>query len=208
MEGDQAWDRYRYAVVDLEGSGAQDREKEQILSIAIVTISRGKVHTADPFYSLVKPEYPIKRLPWLKHNITNNMVEDAPKFAEIAPAVAERLRHTVFVAHNARVDWKLLTRYIPDPEVQALLDTLKMSRKLNPALTQHRLPDVVRHYGLEETVKELGGEAEHHALHDAVGAALAFVRMAAEFRSGKATLSELKRLCGIENDDVVQELLL
>jgi len=135
------------------------------------------------------------------------MVEDASRFADIERSVAERLRHAVFVAHNARIDWKLLTRYIPNPEVLAVLDTMRLSRKLSPGLTRHRLPDLVRHYGLDEAVKVLSGAAEHHALHDAVGAALAFVRMAEEFRSGKATLSELKRICGIETGGVIQESL-
>jgi DNA polymerase III, epsilon subunit and related 3''-5'' exonucleases len=110
---EDGWRAHRYAVVDLEGSGGQDKEKEQILAIAIVTISGGKVRTDDLFYSLVKPGRPIKRLPWLMHNITNETVKDAPRFHELERSIGERLRHAVFVVHNARIDWKLLSRYMP-----------------------------------------------------------------------------------------------
>ncbi len=201
------WDAYSYAVVDLEGTGSQDKEREQIVSIAIVPIVQGKVRIDEAFYSLVKPDYPIKRRPWLKHQITNDRVKDAPRFQELEQDVVTRLRQTVFVAHNARIDWGLLRRFIPGLDVVAVLDTLKLSRKLHQDLKHHRLTDLLHYYQLDEIAKELTGAEEHHALYDAVGTAFLFLRMLEKLSSTKLKLSELIRLCGLETDDVLQTLL-
>ena len=59
-------------------------------------------------FHLVNPE---RNIPYFITNltgITNEMVEDAPRFYEIAKKIVELTEGRTFVAHNARFDYSFI----------------------------------------------------------------------------------------------------
>ena len=90
-----------YAIIDVETTGSSPTNGK-ITEIAIYIFNGSEI--IDSFCSLVNPECSI---PWNITQLTgisNEMVETAPKFFEIAKKVVEITANTTFVAHNAAFD--------------------------------------------------------------------------------------------------------
>ena len=106
--------------------------------------------------------------------ITQDMVDGAPRFAQIAGELYERLAGRLFVAHNARFDYGFLRREFERAGLKYLAKTLctvRLSRRLYPQAAGHDLDSLIERHGLE-------CEARHRALPDA-GVLWQFLRSAA-----------------------------
>ena len=91
------------------------------------------------------------------------MVESAPRFADIAAELYERLAGRLFVAHNARFDYGFLRREFDRAGLKYLartLCTVRLSRRLYPGERAHDLDSLIERHGLE-------CEARHRAAPDA-----------------------------------------
>ncbi|MEC3993350.1 DEDDh family exonuclease [Actinacidiphila sp. DG2A-62] len=148
-----------YAVVDVEttGLGRDDR----IVSAAVYRLdARGEVQ--DHWYSPVNPERDPGPV-WI-HGLTSAQLADAPLFADIAPALAERLAGRVLVAHNAVFDWSMLAREYARARsaapVEQRLCTIVLAKTLRLPLANHKLETLAAHYGVVQ-------RRAHHALDDA-----------------------------------------
>jgi DNA polymerase-3 subunit epsilon len=153
----------RCVFVDLETTGTA-AARERITEIGIVTVDFDGADTrVGEWTTLVNPERPIpSEIQWLT-GITNEMVRAAPRFAEIADEVLERLRDAVFIAHNARFDYGFLKAEFARlgiPWRATTLCTVRLSRLLDPDRSPHSLDAIVARYGLD-------GEQRHRALGDA-----------------------------------------
>ena len=195
MDRNKPWPSYRYCVIDLEGTGGQDRENEAILEIAAVQIVEGKVKE-DYYHTLIHSERKIPKRPWI--TFTNEDLKHAPSFDEIRDELFSYLNQSVLVAHHARVDWRLLKRkYLQYHPV--LLDTLTLSRKLYANEKKHSLDDLSDRLNLTRYTQNLFDTSQRHRAHyDAWLTAYAFITMCEERLSPETTLLELYRLCGIE----------
>ncbi|HMU97302.1 MAG TPA: 3'-5' exonuclease, partial [Chitinophagales bacterium] len=91
-----------FAVVDIETTGGNPIT-ERIIEIAIVTYDGQKI--VEEYSTLVNPEQTISPFISTFTGITNRMVQDAPKFAEIAEQVLSKTAGKIFVAHNAKFDY-------------------------------------------------------------------------------------------------------
>lgn len=153
----------RCVFVDLETTGTA-AARERITEIGIVTVDfDGGSARVQEWSSLVNPERPIpSEIQWLT-GITNEMVRGAPRFAEIADDLLERLRDAVFIAHNARFDYGFLKAEFARlgiPWRATTLCTVRLSRLIDPDRSPHNLDAIVARYGLD-------GEQRHRALGDA-----------------------------------------
>ena len=90
-----------FVVLDLETTGAKP-PPSRITEIGAYRVRNGEV--TDSFHSLVNPEMPIPAFIISLTGISDAMVADAPKFAEIADNVLDFIGESVIVAHNARFD--------------------------------------------------------------------------------------------------------
>ena len=150
--------------VDLETTGG-NAAYHRITEIGIVRIERGLA--VEEWSTLVNPGCLIP--PYIESftGISNDMVNCAPRFAEIARVVLEKLKPTpaapVFVAHNARFDYGFLRaefRRAELPFSAPVLCTVKLSRRLFPRELRHNLDAVMQRHGL-------ACSARHRALGDA-----------------------------------------
>jgi DNA polymerase-3 subunit epsilon len=155
-----------YAVVDVETTGlARD---DRIVSAAVYRLdARGEVE--DHWYTLVNPERDPGPV-WI-HGLTNDMLEGAPLFPEIAEEFAARLDGRVLVAHNAVFDWSMIAREYARAEreapVRQRLCTIALSKELGLPLANHKLESLAAHFGVVQ-------QRAHHALDDARVLAEAF----------------------------------
>lgn len=155
-----------YAIIDIETTGGSSRI-EKITEIAIYLHDGNQV--TGEFVSLVNPE---RNIPYFITNltgITNEMVEDAPRFYEIARTIVELTEGRTFVAHNARFDYSFIREEFKSLGFnfkRNILDTVALSRKLFPG---HRS------YSLGHICNDLN--ISINGRHRAAGDALATVKL-------------------------------
>ncbi|MFF1689912.1 MULTISPECIES: DEDDh family exonuclease [unclassified Streptomyces] len=155
-----------YAVVDVETTGLS--RDDRIISAAVYRLdARGEVE--DHWYTLVNPERDPGPV-WI-HGLTNDVLEGAPLFKDIAEAFATRLDGRVLVAHNAVFDWSMIAREYARAErtapVRQRLCTIALSKELGLPLPNHKLESLAAHFGVVQ-------RNAHHALDDARVLAEAF----------------------------------
>lgn len=162
-----------YVVVDVETTGGSARRGHRITEIAAVRLT-GDGLVLEEFGTLVNPERPIPPYITALTNITNEMVKDAPRFAEIAERVRELLAGRVFVAHNAAFDWGFLQaefeRALGFALEARILCTLRLARRVVPEVASRSLDALADYFGVEN-------EARHRAYGDARVTAVIFQRL-------------------------------
>ncbi|MDX1568741.1 MAG: 3'-5' exonuclease [Longimicrobiales bacterium] len=179
-----------YAVVDVETTGTSYRRGARITEVAVVEVRNGIV--GDTFRTLVNPGRSIPPRISRMTGITDEMVSVAPYFDHVADEVLRRLRGRVFVAHNVSFDWGFVGNQLAEavgevPDVPRLC-TVRMARRLVPALRRRNLDAVTAHYGIDV-------EARHRAYGDALATARVLLRLLDEAEArGAGTLSTLKLL--------------
>lgn len=94
-----------YAVVDVETTGFSARGADRIIEVAVVHLDEDGVVT-DEWCTLVNPVRDLG--PQHIHHISAAEVWHAPRFAEVAGALAAQLRGRVLVAHNLGFDSRFL----------------------------------------------------------------------------------------------------
>lgn len=162
----------RLAFIDVESTGAHPA-RDRLTEIAIVRVEHGSVVAR--WESLIAPGVSIPPLIQNLVGITDEMVADAPSFADIADTVATLLDDCVFVAHNARFDYGFIknafARMGRDFDAPVLC-TVKLSRALYPEHHRHGLDALIERHGLTCT-------ARHRAMGD-VDAVLQFIGLAGD----------------------------
>ncbi|KYG21735.1 DNA polymerase [Bradyrhizobium sp. AT1] len=91
-----------YVVVDIETTGAFSNG-DRITEIGAVKVRNHQV--VDEWHSLINPQRPI---PWKitqLTGITNEMVRNAPVFAEVSESFLDFMADGIFVAHNVNFDY-------------------------------------------------------------------------------------------------------
>jgi DNA polymerase-3 subunit epsilon len=155
-----------YAIIDIETTGGSARF-EKITEIAVYLHDGEKI--TGEFVSLVNPE---RNIPYFITNltgITNEMVENAPCFYEIARKIVELTEGCTFVAHNAKFDYSFIRQEFKSLGFnfrRNILDTVSLSRKLLPGHRSYSLGNLCRDLKIE-----ISGR------HRAAGDALATVRL-------------------------------
>jgi DNA polymerase-3 subunit epsilon len=160
------------AIVDVETTGT-DPATDRVTEIAVLQINSFALNGR--WSTLVNPSTPVPGAIQALTGITQEMVDRAPRFAELAGELYERLAGRVFVAHNARFDYGFLRREFERAGIKYLAKTLctvRLSRRLYPGEAGHDLDSLIERHGLQ-------CETRHRALPDA-SALWQFLRIAAE----------------------------
>lgn len=167
--------------LDLETTGATPI-KDRITEIALVRFDHG-VETAR-WQTLVNPEQSIPTFIQKLTGIDDDMVANAPKFADIADKLLAFLEGTVLSAHNVRFDHGFIKAEFKRLDItirQKVLCTVKLSRLLYPAFHSHGLDAILKRHHLTT-------QARHRAMGD-VETVLAFLATA-ELELGKSAIEK------------------
>ncbi|GAB3693649.1 3'-5' exonuclease [Nocardiopsis oceani] len=197
---DRPWTEAPLCALDLEGTGAQDRESEAILEVAVVAIVDGSpdLSSASSAYeSLVNPGRPVPRRRWISPGLTDDVLSQAPSPAQVGHDLAERVSDRYLVGHNIGVDWRLLHRHYPDIRPLGLVDTLRLARHAGiPA--PRGLGALLDRFELREQVdKSVPTGRPHRALWDTVAAALLLNRLVNESADVR-TVAELLSAASVQ----------
>lgn len=146
------------AFVDIETTGGT-ATRDRVTEVAVIAWDGIE---ATSWSQLLNPETRIPAFIESLTGITSEMVEDAPRFAEIAEELALRLHDHIFIAHNARFDYAFLKNEFRRVGVDfraPVLCTVKYSRRLFPQFPKHNLDSLIERHGLVV-------ENRHRALAD------------------------------------------
>ena len=173
-----------YSIIDIETTGLSPF-KEKITEIAIYIHDGNKV--IDEFISLINPERSIPYYITRMTGITNEMVENAPKFYEIAKKIIELTQNRIFVAHNVEFDYGFIKTEFANLGYEFKrnkLCTVKLSKKLIPG--HHS-------YSLGKLAEELGIaiNGRHRAAGDALATVQLFERLLKEDAKSKPLIEEM-----------------
>lgn len=121
----------KFACLDTETTGLSPLEGGRVCEVA-VSVSKGGV-PLEEFSTLLNPGMPMHPDVIAIHGITNEMVKNAPLFADIVPQLLYLLDGAVIVAHNADFDLGFLQAEFGWCGLKMpacpVVDTLKLARK-------------------------------------------------------------------------------
>lgn len=149
-----------YAITDIETTGGY-ASANGITEIAVYVFDGHEI--IDKFETLVNPLQPVPHFIEVLTGITNEMVQNAPSFAEIAPRLADLLHDKVFVAHNVNFDYSFINHQLIEAGFQLnskKLCTVRYARKIFPKLSSYSLGNLCRHF-------EIPIQNRHRAAGDA-----------------------------------------
>ena len=163
-----------FVVVDIEATGAK-MPPNRIIELGAYRLRGGRI--VDSFITLVNPEISIPRFVGTLTGISNEMVKQAPLFAEVAPKWLEFVEDAVLIAHNAPFDTNFLnheiSRVYPGHRmINPHLCTVTLSRRMVPGLANYRLDTVADHFSISIIDR-------HRAGSDALATAKVFLRILA-----------------------------
>lgn len=167
-----------YAIIDVETTGLK-ADSEKIIDIAILLHDGRQV--TDEFQSLINPERYIPANITRLTGITNDMVEGAPKFWEVAKDIVLMTQGRTFVAHNVNFDYRFIRKEFFElgyTFTRQKLCTVQLSRKLLPGKKSYSLGNICRDLGFDLADR-------HRAYGDARATALLFTRLMATGDQGK-----------------------
>lgn len=148
-----------YVVLDTETTGV-DRYSDQMVEIAILTVSNGKI--TDEYATLIHSTIPIPAAATEVNGITNADLASAPRLADVVPEIARRIDGQIIVGHNITFDLAFVSRALANLDgVQdfVYIDTLALARNYIPGKS-HRLQALASRLRLQSGIA-------HRALGDA-----------------------------------------
>ncbi|PZE21164.1 exonuclease domain-containing protein [Paenibacillus xerothermodurans] len=182
-------DTLELVVFDLETTGFSPYNGDEIISIGAVAVQGDKVFEDDTFYSLVNPKRPIPSDVTQLTGITNDMADAAPDLLYGLGSFLEFVRQKVLIAHGTGHDKHFLNSALWKTSkinsTHRMLDTMMITKWLNPDLEKYDLDYVLAYYNVDITTR-------HHALEDAMMTAKLWSKLMAEIRSRRIhTLGDL-----------------
>ncbi|HEX8160922.1 MAG TPA: exonuclease domain-containing protein [Pyrinomonadaceae bacterium] len=161
-----------FVVFDVETTGSKI-PPSRLVEIGAYRVSGGRI--VSEFTSLVNPQTPIPPFISSLTGISDAMVAAAPAFDVIAAELLDFVGKSVLVAHNSSFDVRFLNyevgRAYPGRKMcNAEMCTVSLSRRVVPALANHRLHTVAAHFGVSIRNR-------HRAPGDARATAEVFIRL-------------------------------
>jgi len=151
-----------FAVVDIEATSGSIGTNERMIQFACVLYQNGKV--LETFETLVNPVKKIPKRIQKLTGISQQDVENAPYFEEIAELIHSLLADTVFVAHNVNFDFRFINEQFKLAGMAPLdipaVDTVNLAEILFPMASNYNLKDLIEWLGSDL-------DQAHNALYDA-----------------------------------------
>jgi DNA polymerase-3 subunit epsilon len=155
------WCESTFIAVDLETTGKYPLDAE-ICEMAAVKWRGGEI--VGTFQTLLRPSVRMSDAVIAIHNITNEMLEDAPVLSEKLGEFHRFISDGFVIAHHAPFDlgflaWEFEKASLTLPQHPAFCTSL-LSRNINMNVSNHRLATLAEHFGIN-------AGAAHRALDDA-----------------------------------------
>jgi len=150
-----------YAIVDIETTGSY-AAGNGIIEIAVRVLDGDQV--IEQFETLINPGQRIPRYIQAFTGITNDMVEGAPYFEEVAEKLFTILQGNIFVAHNVNFDYSFVKNHLQLYGYTLntkKLCTVRLSRQIFPGYPSYSLGNLCHSIGIQlENRHRAGGDAD------------------------------------------------
>lgn len=146
--------------VDIETNGLSP-VKGRVIEVGAVRVEDGEV--VQTFTALINPGTALPHFITQLTGITDQDVQSAPAFLQIAEQLQGIMQGAVFVAHNVRFDYSFLKQEfsrIGKEFSPRQLCTVRLSRALYPEHKSHKLANIIERH-------DLSYETRHRAYDDA-----------------------------------------
>lgn len=150
----------KITIVDIETTGGSPRY-DRVVEIGMVQIENGI--EVRRYQQLINPKRNIPENVVLIHGINQEMVVDAPSFAQVADQIDAFLTDSIFVAHAVQFDYGFIKAEMERAGFSfhmKRLCTARLGRKLLPKLKSYSLASLCRFFNIEN-------KRAHRALEDA-----------------------------------------
>jgi len=150
-----------YAIIDVETTGGSTKSSK-ITELAVFKHDGAQI--IDSFCTLINPEIPIPEFIARLTGINDRMVQDAPKFYEIAKQFIEFTEDCIFVAHNVAFDYGMIRsefKHLGFDYRRSQLCTVRSSRYVLPGYASYSLGKITKELGIVIKGRHrAGGDAE------------------------------------------------
>lgn len=175
-----------FTVIDLETTGLSPTW-DSIIELSAIKIQDSKV--VDSFSSLVNSESGLYLDDYIIEltGITQKMIDTAPKIVDILPKYIDFIGSDIIIGHNVNFDINFLydncVSLLNQPFTNDFIDTMRISRKLHPEFSHHRLEDLSDRY-------EISVPCTHRALADCYTTFDCFLHLKSEFENSNFSISD------------------
>jgi len=152
----------RQIVLDTETTGIDPSEGHRIIEIGCVELMERQL-TGRNYHVYINPEREVEAEAITVHGITNEFLQDKPKFAEIADEFFEFIKGAELVIHNAAFDIGFMdaefARIKPvrkTADYCGVVDSLAIARAKHPG-QKNNLNALCKRYGVDNSDRELHG---------------------------------------------------
>ena len=136
-----------FVVLDVEAVAPKPLPA-RIIELAAYRVRDGEI--IDEFQTLVNPGVPLSPFIAQLTGLSNEMIEAAPAFFDLARRWLEFAGDAVLVAHNSDFDVSLLNQEIPGNRMRnSEVCTVKLARRLIRNSSGHKLYALAQHLGFE-----------------------------------------------------------
>jgi DNA polymerase-3 subunit epsilon len=151
----------RQIVLDTETTGLSPQDGHRIIEIGAVELINRRPSRRN-FHVYLNPQRLIDAEAIAVHGITNEFLQDKPRFSDIVDEFAEFIRGTELIIHNAAFDvgfinyeYQLLRRAKLEDQC-AIFDTLALARNRHPG-QRNSLDALCKRYNIDNSQRELHG---------------------------------------------------
>lgn len=153
----------RQIVLDTETTGLEPQEGHRIIEIGCVEMVNRRL-TGNNYHRYINPDRVVDDGAIEVHGITNEFLEDKPRFNEIAESFVEFIKGAELIIHNAAFDvgfmdheFKLAgAQWGKTADYCSVLDTLLLARKMHPG-QRNTLDALCKRYEIDNSHRELHG---------------------------------------------------
>jgi DNA polymerase-3 subunit epsilon len=154
----------RSVVLDTETTGMPVGDGHRIIEIGCVELI-GRRLTGRHYHVYLQPDREIDEGAIAVHGITNEFVQDKPRFREIADEFFEFIKGAQLIIHNAAFDVGFINNEFAlikqderadISEHCSILDTLLMARERHPG-QRNNLYSLCKRYGVDNSGRDLHG---------------------------------------------------
>jgi DNA polymerase-3 subunit epsilon len=152
----------RQIVLDTETTGLEPAQGHKIIEIGCVEMVDRRL-TGNNFHQYLQPDREIDDAAIEVHGITNEFLEDKPRFRDVAQDFIDYVSGAELIIHNAPFDVGFLDHELRLVEsvaridsLCAVTDTLVMAKKMHPG-QRNSLDALCKRYDIDNSHRELHG---------------------------------------------------
>jgi len=152
----------RQVVLDTETTGLEAREGHRIIEIGCLEILARRV-TERRLHQYVNPERASDEGALAVHGLTDELLADKPRFAEVVDELLAFVRDSEVIIHNAPFDLEFLDRELARlgrpvfaEHCARVTDSLQLARELHPG-KRNSLDALCERYGVANAHRTLHG---------------------------------------------------